>query len=283
MMTPSTQTDDATTRTDAGSLLRPRYAPGLVLMDTDLETAVTYQLDRSRLILRALLGCGVICGLRVTAKLEQECQRLSVTVACGLALDGCGDPVEVKNPVTLKLEKRCGTWPADQFWVVLRRREWRCEPRASYLPCEEAQGESEPTRIREGFELKLAREKPCLCWTRPSEADCASPNEAEIDREERLGKCLVCPPCECGCDDWVLLATLIRETDSEKPNDLDDWKVDHGGRRWLRPVLQADPLAGVVVGTAATEQNGRAEKSTDAAAAKIPQQPKGDGKGQGKN
>src|SRR3954470_3565801 len=96
---------DRHTKTVAGLLERPRYSPGLILQDADLTSAVDYTRELSRLLFRSLFGCGVVCGLRVTV--DTDCD-LEVTVAPGLALDGCGDPVQLTSPVTTTLGERDG-------------------------------------------------------------------------------------------------------------------------------------------------------------------------------
>src|SRR4051794_19866432 len=82
--------------TVAAVLERPRYSSGLILEDRDLTAAVEYTRDLNRLLFRNLFGCGVICGLIV--KVDEHC-GLRVTVGAGLALDGCGDAVQVPKPV----------------------------------------------------------------------------------------------------------------------------------------------------------------------------------------
>jgi len=79
-------------KTSVGVLERPRYSPGLILEDSDLTAAVDYTRALNRLLFRSLFGCGVVCGL--TVSIGTDC-GLQVTVAPGLALDGCGDPLHL--------------------------------------------------------------------------------------------------------------------------------------------------------------------------------------------
>ena len=53
----------------------------------------------------------MICGL--TVKIDVEC-GLNVTVSPGLALDGCGDPLQLPAPVTIAFDKR----KADQLGIA---------------------------------------------------------------------------------------------------------------------------------------------------------------------
>ena len=112
-------------KTSVGVLERPRYSPGLILEDSDLTAAVDYTRALNRLLFRSLFGCGVVCGL--TVSIGTDC-GLQVTVAPGLALDGCGDPLHLAGPVTLELGRREGVLPPQgiegppertkEFWVV---------------------------------------------------------------------------------------------------------------------------------------------------------------------
>src|SRR5436305_1016175 len=119
-------------QTVAAVLERPRYSPGLILEDSDLTLAVDYTRSLSRLLFRNLFGCGVICGL--TVKIETEC-TFDVTVAPGLALDGCGDPIQLPGPVKISLDKKDDNIAKpNSFWVILCGKEKPCEPRA--MVCE---------------------------------------------------------------------------------------------------------------------------------------------------
>jgi hypothetical protein len=89
-----------------GLLTRPRYVPGLILEDSDLTAAVDYTRELNRLLFKSLFGCGVVCGLEVTV--DFDC-GLTVLVSPGLALDGCGDPIQLIDAVKISLgrEKNC--------------------------------------------------------------------------------------------------------------------------------------------------------------------------------
>ena len=131
-------------QTVAAALERPRYSPGLILEDSDLTSAVDYTRSLSRLLFRNLFGCGVICGL--TVKIDTDC-GLNVTVSPGLALDGCGDPVQLPSPVTIAFDKKKAeqiTKDASPFWVTLCGKEKMCQPRALLKPTVAA---SPPVRL----------------------------------------------------------------------------------------------------------------------------------------
>src|SRR5437870_2668103 len=109
------------------SLIEPLYAPGHVLMDDDLTAGTVFTRSLSRLLFRSIFGCGVICGYRVTPKLE--CERLKITVEAGVALDCHGDPVELKSEQALCVGEACGEKIPDQLWVLIRGKQHACAPR----------------------------------------------------------------------------------------------------------------------------------------------------------
>jgi hypothetical protein len=261
---------DKPSSTVVGLLERPLYAPGLILEDSDLTAGVDYTRDLSRLLFRSLFGCGVVCGL--TVKVEEEC-GLQVTVAPGLALDGCGDPVQVPRPATLKLDKRHdviakpaangqpGEPMKQDFWVVLCAGEKRCAPRTLVCDADEMEGAAQHTRARALAELSIAFERPkCIC---ECEAADGQPNYAQMadrflpprvhantdppagewpDCQRRHKEAVECAPdcgCDgqCGCDCCVLLA-WVHWYPQEKA-----WGVLHKGvRRLIRPELGVDPI-----------------------------------------
>jgi len=256
---------DQPSSTAVGLLERPLYAPGLILEDSDLTAGIDYTRELSRLLFRSLFGCGVICGL--TVKVEEEC-GLQVTLAPGLALDGCGDPIEVPRPVTLKLDKKDGVIGPPRepprvrnFWIVLCAGEKRCAPRPLVCDADEIDGASQHTRARALAEVSIAFERPrCICEC--SKADGAAtvenydaaanlivpPNShgqatgEPPDCQESHNEAIDCAPdcgygSGCGCDCCVLLAWVHWYTEEKA------WGVIHGGvRRLIRPELRPDPI-----------------------------------------
>jgi hypothetical protein len=150
----------------SGSLMWPRFAPGIVLLDEDLTETIKYTRNLSRLLFRSLFGCGVICGFKVTAQVE--CGNLNVTVEPGVALDCHGDPIEMCKPQTLGSE--CAEKLPDELWVAIRRSgEHTCAPRDVVCAPEEGSHAHEPTRSKDCFEIKLFEDPPegaCMCTRR---------------------------------------------------------------------------------------------------------------------
>ena len=232
-------------------LERPRYSPGLILEDSDLTSAVDYTRSLSRLLFRNLFGCGVICGLNV--KIDTDC-GLNVTVSAGLALDGCGDPLQLPAPGTIAYDKR----KADQiakdakpFWVTLCGKEKLCQPRALVCDADDYDGATQATRIRAMSEVSISFEEPtCICGCRdpdpkagdaaPHDAVARSPeasagdpcHEAHLTRADCAEGCGCGSACDCGC--CVLLARAALGADGK-------WTVQHKGiRRLVRAALVAD-------------------------------------------
>jgi hypothetical protein len=258
--------------TGYGSLERPRYSPGLMLRDDDLNLGVDYTSELSRLLFSSFFGCGVICGLKVEPQ-PVACGRVPIIVNCGIALDSCGNPVQVPKNQTLYFDPTCGNQHPTELWVVLRRIEKQCAPRSAACSCDDDEVSSVCTRERDGFEIQLLPGKPetgCMCLGKNDEAATAAPaadatngdqaaptvigergikSSAATVTEETCMCSSFDDPCYadhyagvCNCDcadcdcDWIVLAKLKDEGGDGQ------WKADHSVRRFIRPVLMRDPV-----------------------------------------
>lgn len=144
------------------NLMRPRFSPGLLLRDDDLNQSVDYTRDLSRLLFRSLFGCGVVCGLRVRSAFD--CGKLIVTVDPGVALDCHGDPIHVPVPQPIPIDPTCGEKLPPKSWVVIRRTEKCCAPRTAACSCDDEETPAVCTRERDGFEIRIVPELPeCAC------------------------------------------------------------------------------------------------------------------------
>jgi hypothetical protein len=235
-------------QTVAAILERPRYSPGLILEDSDLSSAVDYTQQLSRLLFRNLFGCGVICGL--TVKVERDC-GLKVTVAPGLALDGCGDPIQLPEPVVITFDKQKDeqiSKAGGQFWVTLCGKEKLCAPRAMVCEADDYDGVNQATRIRALSEISISFEAPkcaCGCQTDASGKPGATPAQGyagdpcHADHEMRVDCAQDCgcgTACDCGC--CVLLA---RASFAVHQGSAGAWTVAHKGvRRLVRAALVPD-------------------------------------------
>jgi hypothetical protein len=253
-------------KSGSSGIERPLFSPGLLLEDEDLTAGVTYTRELTRLLFRSLFGCGVICGLEVKGTLFCKRQRLRVTVGPGIALDGLGNPLHVKNTVPLETPRDCDPLP-ETVWVVIcyhdtscRSREVACSP--------DADSQHVKTRAVDAYEIKLYKDPPacaCSCGKRPphaqppagpgncceellaSPAAAAAPDPAAANAEDDPCDCYkkhfeaaTCFDCGCSC---VLIATVSTKKDTNnQPIDLnvpDDiaTSVDASVRRLIRPVL----------------------------------------------
>ena len=159
MDTTTTKTAALITAEGRGSLVWPRFTPGLLLLDEDLTAGVDYTRELSRLLFRNLFGCGVICGLTVTGK-EATGRCLTVDVDCGLALDCIGDPVQVRQPQSLTIMATCDKTLPSAVWVVLRRREHDCMPRELACPPEAGVQSLAKTRTIDAYEIAVLDHRP---------------------------------------------------------------------------------------------------------------------------
>lgn len=73
-------------------LCRPRFFPGQLLTDEDLNRLERYVVEKNRLHNRYLQGWGVACGLEVVC---DPCDPTHVIVRTGYALSPCGDDIIV--------------------------------------------------------------------------------------------------------------------------------------------------------------------------------------------
>ncbi|MBI3230150.1 MAG: hypothetical protein HYZ45_08255 [Burkholderiales bacterium] len=207
-------------------LVRPNFAPGLLLEDDDLTLIVNYGRSTLQTLLRAMLGGGVLCGLRVTAAFD-TCKQLTITVACGTALDCHGRVIEMSNTQTIKIENDCCNALPPTLYLSLLPADTPCAPRELTGTALEGEGETAFTRIREGWQIQITDTRP--------ESACGCPeNDSDCYASHNNGEC----GCDCDCN-GVLLAKLSITDPTGNPS----VSVNHGVRRFVRPALLPDPLA----------------------------------------
>src|SRR5262249_17207516 len=97
---------------------------------------------------------------------------LTVMVAPGLALDGCGDPLQLVGSAAIDLKDKDGVIPPDKktppkrtdFWVIACGKEKPCAPRALVCDGDDLDSAPQPTRTRSAVEVSIAFEAPeCVC------------------------------------------------------------------------------------------------------------------------
>lgn len=226
------------------TLVRPRFAPGMLLQHDDLEQLGTYTRELSRMLFRSFFGCGVVCGLKVT--MEETCGKLCVSVEQGLALTCEGGPIYVPAKTTFSVDENCEL-DETELWVVLCGTSKCCAPRTASCPTDEDESSSVCTRERDWFEIKIVNQKPecvCGCETLTPEIE-AQDDEGDrckcVDsthdcyKDHYLGKCgCDCEDCGGNCGDCILLARIDKVGE--------EWIPEHRVRRFIRPVLMRDPL-----------------------------------------
>lgn len=220
-------------------LIRPQFSPGLMLQDDDLTQAVEYSRDLNRLLFGALFGCGVICGLKVS--LQYVCKELKIQVTKGTALDGRGDPIYVPEPQLIALTSSCLKVP-ERGLVAIRRRELRCDPRDPVCAPEDEDGNAVFTRLRDGFEIRLAGKDDfaaCSCVD-PKSADGKADASPTCYAAHRAGEC----DCDCSTE-WVVLGWFEKIPSAKEAEDAPaatfPLMADHRVRRFIRPRLMDDP------------------------------------------
>ena len=231
------------------TLVRAKFGPGMLLKHDDLEQLNIYTRELNRLMFRSLFGCGVVCGLVV--KVDFDCGEVQVSVASGLALDCQGDPIYLPKQQKLHFDPTLAV--DSKAWVVLCRTEKCCSPRTSVCASDEDESQSVCTREREGFAIRVMRERPpCMCGCaepgkdNPSQAMsddgcwCVNPQHPCYEKHYQGVcdcECGECASCDCNC---VLLARLESVPTSDRKDP--EWAVDHRVRRFVRPVLMRDPV-----------------------------------------
>jgi hypothetical protein len=206
-----------------GTLIRPLFSPGLLLQDSDLTQIVDYQQSKTALLLRSLLGCGVLCGFQVKPETNlSKCGALNMTIDAGVALDCQGNLLEMPLSLSLVIDPGCDKELSLPLWISIAVQGRNCASRD--LLCTEEAGVSlqAPTRFKEGFKLIIDNQQP----------NCACSNQAADNGSCGTG-------CQCQS---VLLAKIDHEHKKEGQTEPAKITADHSVRRYIRPVF-ADPLA----------------------------------------
>ena len=180
------------------TLQRPHFSPGVLLEDDDLNSGVDYTRELTRLLFKSMFGCGVICGLKVTAVPICKGTKLAITVGKGMALDSLGNPLEVPGVQTIEYDPQCKDFPPE-IWVTLCYTEKCCRPRDVSCSAED-DGQPKPTRIRAGFEINLYDAPPkCACRCgKDDEKPPAGPHDGCCDEDEMAA---APPPMQAGAAD----------------------------------------------------------------------------------
>jgi hypothetical protein len=231
------------------------FHDGMVVTADDLETAARYPVSLLQSVLRSYFGCGVVCGLELTPVTKPMAEYpWVVRVACGLALDCQGFPIELTCPVELDFTPDpCapGDLPSEVF--IALRRITSSEPTNEPCHCSEHQTDDDCSRVRDRALVKAFTKEQLLklpggmCGQHAEQDQnskkCANApdklvpvGDGEIKRSAAVKDwCTVLKECQCSCrGDWVLLGTV--ELLTGKPEQgRGIGTIDTGLRRWVKP------------------------------------------------
>lgn len=207
------------------SLERNNYYYGKQFTVRDLLQEQSYFEEKRRLINRAVLGWGVVCGLGV----EWSESRREFTVHEGMALDCCGHEIivcEERQVPFEKYEEACrsaleGPGAAECKYVLcLEYDECKTEPvDLPPLGCDR-QGRTEYNRVRAGFDLKIKKwedacpKQPyggiaCLDRFKHPSGDVDTDISCSTETLHQHLCSQISEGCgECECCDCVVLATI---------------------------------------------------------------------------
>jgi len=249
------QLPEVTQRTSLESV---QFKDGMVVSADDLHRAMTYPVDVLRTLVRAYLGCGVVCGLEVKPK---GASGFAICVTRGLAVDCYGYPLQLADAVTLDLTPdECLTAEAREqggysVCIAMRRVVTDEYPRPTGECGETARDPSyQCTRLQEQVQVKAylegAEDQPSkastICMYKPEEAEstqavdesCETVAEGSENVEEDRDLCSCLKACEdqpCCNDSWVLLACVwVSTKEGVQGIKVDD--ISYDKRKYVKPI-----------------------------------------------
>jgi len=139
-------------RLGAPAVDRNHWFPYKYIAARDLVAEQDYLITRHRVHNRLLHGCGVLCGLGVTAHPRADCVQRWIVVRAGIALDPLGRELILMADRPVRLPAARGE--DRDFVVCLRYREDRVEEvPILYADPDAGLPNSDANRIREGVEI----------------------------------------------------------------------------------------------------------------------------------
>lgn len=233
----------AKTKTIAGKFKRLNYFHGMLLTEQDMQEEQAYFREKLKLHNR-FHGSGVVWGLGLRewdfCKEETDDCTAKVVIGAGLALDCAGNEIvvcrdyevslcdhicELEKQGVLRPGKECT--PAEtcpKLYIGISYCECNSEPVQQYLgDCDDDVLHAQFSRVREGFCVKILREKDLPCCggsTGPHKnCDCHVPCDdcpgvepcCEEDRIVILGSVEIVPPA-LPSDPYIITAAQIDAT-----------------------------------------------------------------------
>ena len=244
---------------DAGTVPaeRNRYFTGKYLTARDLTAEQRYFVSRHRLHQRALHGWGIVVGLDVVRHPDPECAKAGwVVVTPGIAVDGYGREVVVRQPVPVRLpavfpiDVPCGReggdvpkappLPNTTRLLVVRYAESCVEPVPVFADADGCTPRKASNRVSEGVCFRLAGydENSPACWGTPHPPKCPCPPAGPTAIPESL-EAILADSHPADCDGAVPLALVTFGDTTER------FALEMDGRRYLPGPLNPRQLTHV--------------------------------------
>jgi len=144
----------------------------MLLTEDDLQASIDYAVGKHRLTNRYVFGSGVVCGLGLEC---EPCERGSVVVAPGYAIDCCGNDIVVGCPETVDIlalvqalratngtdcGDPCDDDPCTYYYLSVSYAEQPTDPVAPYSQDDCAVGGCEYSRVHETYRFELTCDPP---------------------------------------------------------------------------------------------------------------------------
>jgi hypothetical protein len=216
-----------------------KFSDGMIVTADDLGVSQDYSVSLMKTVLRAYLGCGVVCGLGLRKRPSPDGGKPSwvVCVDRGVAIDCQGYPIELCAPIELDLSPDacdCDD-PPDQVYLLLRRLTSEeaprdacsCDTDAPTFDCRRVRDYVQVKAISSG-DLEIFPDGVCRRPPRPKQNDKRGTDE----KPKPTPACeflTACPDCNCGVS-WVLLGSVGLAKDQGIVRD-----PDMSERRWVKP------------------------------------------------
>jgi hypothetical protein len=200
------------TQSSTGTLERVNFFNRQLLTASDMTTDQDYFIEKLRRHNRYLHGCGVVCGLVVTAS-PTTAEAWRVNISCGYALGPYGDEIFVGDPVYFDLSKCASsgmTSPCEPGVIVagaagtsstvyLAIKYAQCQARPVQVASNGCGCDNDPcqySRVRDSFQIQCLNQLPAQPST-PTVTLCQAVLNPVLAS---------CPPCPT--DPWVVLAKI---------------------------------------------------------------------------
>ena len=159
--------------------IRTRFYNGMLLTDQHLRDEQQYHREKLKSVNRHLFGAGIVCGLKVKSPFPDP--GLCIKIDPGVALDCCGNLIEVCKCINLDLSKLCKekygqsciatedpTPRVIRKNLVLSYAEIESDPEPVLTPaadCRSAGEESncQKSKVKEGYCIEFWDEDKCPC------------------------------------------------------------------------------------------------------------------------